>query len=121
MDDFISQMDSDSEKEWKQRIQYELNGIEYNTLLKKDSFEKINTKPFYTTKDSLKLFSTKYFTKESLIVKSVYVKDELKANSIAKRILQNEVNTIKFVINNSKTNYEILCEGIDSEKIILMF
>ncbi len=57
MDDFILQNPSDSEKEWKQRIQYELNGIEYNNLHVKDNFEKIHTKPFYTSSDSLKISS----------------------------------------------------------------
>jgi methylmalonyl-CoA mutase len=119
MDDFISQKPSDSEKEWKQRIQYELNGIEYNNLHVKDNFEKIHTKPFYTNTDSLKILSNQKNEKKYLTVKSIHVKNELTANTLAKEILFNGVNVIKFRIENKNINLEQLYEGINSENIIL--
>lgn len=119
MDDFIILNTSDSEKEWKQRIQYELNGIDYNSLHIKDNFERIQTKPFYTNTDSLKIISPKKRNQRFLIVKSIRAKNEHTANDLAKNILLKGVDVVKFQIVDSKINIEQLCEGIDSKKIIL--
>ena len=47
----FNDFDGVSSKEWKQKIQFELNGQEYNESLIYATLEGINIKPFYTKSD----------------------------------------------------------------------
>ena len=46
-----------SGKAWKQRIQYELDGADYNEQMLRESSDGIKTKPFYTREDLPENFS----------------------------------------------------------------
>ena len=52
-----------SSKAWKQRIQYELSGADYNTEMLYQTTAGIKTKPFYNPEDSIELFATDSHTK----------------------------------------------------------
>ncbi len=115
-----------SSKAWKQKIQFDLKGAEYNDALVWESPEGIKVKPFYH-KDE---FNEDYdFNPQSiskwLISESIYVNNANEANNEARRALKNGSEHLIFTIDTPKIEIKTLLEGINLEKttvhIILNF
>lgn len=82
-------------KAWKQKIQADLKGADYNETLLWKTNEGIVVKPFYTKEDrSLKKVTV---TKEGFkICQSIFIDDEIIANSLALDALKLGATTIHF-------------------------
>src|SRR5690606_42048127 len=105
-----------SSKLWKQKIQFELQGDDYNQNLIWKSPEGIDVKPFYHPDD----FTTPVFeTVNTGLAKGCFkiqVQNASKANQKVKQIA-NKIESIYLVIHNEKIDIDILLAGIDPEKI----
>ncbi|MCR9226908.1 MAG: methylmalonyl-CoA mutase subunit beta [Flavobacteriaceae bacterium] len=111
-----------SAKQWKQKIQVDLKGADYNETLVWESLEGINVKPFYNQEDlkTIPNFSLPKGHNWS-VAQTIYVSDEKKSNTKALTILEKGVESLIFTIPNETTDFEVLLFGLDVEKIELYF
>lgn len=99
--------DAVSPKRWKQKIQFELNGKDYNDTLISKSPEGIHIKPFYTSEDvtsDLKIPSPTQWH----IVQRIYVAQENISNQKALEFIQRGAEVIHFTLPESGLDYETL-------------
>ena len=89
-----------SSKQWKQQIQYELKGADYNENLVWESLEGIKVRPFYHNDES----EIKYTLKENKtpfsILQNIYVHDVALSNKRAIDTLNRGAESIRFTIEN---------------------
>lgn len=84
MSELFKEFDEVSAKQWKQKIQYDLKGADYNETLVWQSPEGINVKPFYHQDDFAREFeSIPGQPKEWNIAQDIFIDDETIANKIA--------------------------------------
>ena len=118
----FKQFNSVSSKEWKQKIQVDLKGADYNETLIWKTNEGIDVKPFYHPDevDSLPNVSqTK--AAEFKIGQSIYVSDVKRANKKALNVLNKGVESIYFVIPNKEIIVSELLQDIDLNSIPIHF
>ena len=84
-----------SEKEWKQKIQFDLKGGDYNSLLTNTN-DGITIKPFYH-QDSFETLEVPKPKHDSKICQSIFVASEKIANSIAIDAIKKGANAITFI------------------------
>jgi len=104
---------------WKQKIQVDLKGDDYNDALLWKTDEGIVVKPFYTKEDRTH-HKLEMPEKGFNICQTIFVDDEKIANSIAIDAIKRGVNSIQFVANSS-FNYKVLLENLDIKLTILYF
>lgn len=111
-----------SAKQWKQKIQFDLKGADYNNTLVWESLEGITVKPFYHSED-LKNLKTFAQAKEQSwnIAQTVYLGDSKKANTKAKNILGCGAESLIFNIPNNEVDFELLLSNINLKNIPLHF
>ncbi|WP_108423542.1 methylmalonyl-CoA mutase subunit beta [Flagellimonas amoyensis] len=111
-----------SAKQWKQKIQYDLKGADYNDTLVWESLEGIKVKPFYHSED---MESTKTFALPEghtwQIAENVYAGDPKKANAKALDALKKGAGSLIFTIPDPKTDFSVLLAHIDLEKTPVHF
>ncbi|MCF6280373.1 MAG: methylmalonyl-CoA mutase subunit beta [Flavobacteriaceae bacterium] len=91
-DDFYSV----SSKQWKQKIQFDLKGVDYNETLLTKTNEGITIKPFYHSDEFEKVDVPKN-SEEFKICQSIFISDEKTANFLALDALKRGANSILFV------------------------
>lgn len=104
---------------WKQKIQVDLKGADYNETLLWKTDEGIVVKPFYTKEDRTH-HAIETPKKGFNICQTIFVDDEKIANSLAIDALKRGANSIQFIAN-SKFNYSLLLKGLELKKITLYF
>ena len=80
-----------SSKEWKQKIQYELNGEDYSNKFIWKSLEGVDVKPFYHHDDDKIKVSIDHRANSWKIGHSIYVNNEKYANSKALKLIKKEL------------------------------
>lgn len=108
-----------SSKAWKQKIQFDLKGADYNSTLVWNSNEDIAVKPFYHEDDFE--FKPEHSNTEATnwkICQSVYVFDVAKSNLKAIKLLEKGVEIIKFIIPSKDISIVNLTENIDTSTLI---
>jgi len=103
-----------SSKEWKQKIQVDLKGLDYQTLITK-TLEKIDIKPFYHYDDYIS--SEQQVPDSFTIGQTIEIHNEKIAHKIAKKALENGAENIIFSFDKA-FNYDTLLSEIDFEKLI---
>lgn len=110
-----------SSKQWKQQIQYELKGADYNETLVWESLEGIKVKPFYhNDEDKANLGSNAPETAFS-IVQNIFVHDVKKSNERALDTLQRGAESIRFTIENEACSIEELMHNLPLENTTYYF
>lgn len=110
-----------SSKQWKQQIQYELKGADYNETLVWESPEGIKVKPFYhNDEDHVNLGSNAPETAFS-IVQNIFVHDVKKSNERALDTLQRGAESIRFTIENETIFLEELMQNLPLENTTYYF
>lgn len=91
-------------KQWKNQIQYELKGADYNDTLVWESLESIKVKPFYHNDEDT--VTTGVSTKNSnfSIVQEIYVFDTEKSIAKANEVLKRGAESIRFIIPSKEIN-----------------
>jgi len=87
-----------SAKQWKQKIQVDLKGADYNETLLWKTNEGITVKPFYH-KDEMVYLPFNRNKKEFSICQSIFVSEEKTANFLAKDALKRGASSIRFEAN----------------------
>ncbi|MFI1745602.1 methylmalonyl-CoA mutase subunit beta [Thalassobellus sediminis] len=110
----FNEFDSVSSKQWKQKIQFDLKGADYNSTLIWKTSEDISVKPFYNADDlheGLTTSNTK--TTEWKICQSIFVANVEKSNLKAISAIKRGADSIKFIIPSETVSIEILLKNID--------
>tara|TARA_R110001583_G_scaffold79163_6_gene214014 strand:- start:835 stop:2196 length:1362 start_codon:yes stop_codon:yes gene_type:complete len=118
----FSEFDSVSSKQWKQKIQFDLKGADYNDALIWNSNEDIAVKPFYHADDFTELPEISN-TKASQwkICQSIFVANVEKSNLKAVDVIERGAESIKFIIPSEDIQVEGLLKNIDLNETSIHF
>ncbi len=117
----FSEFEAISAKAWKQKIQVDLKGANYNDTLVWNSIEGIDVKPFYHADENLECLNVSNKSDEWKICQSIYVANAEKSNEKAIDVLQRGANSIKFIISTKDISIETLLQNIDLSTISIHF
>ncbi|MBU2949390.1 methylmalonyl-CoA mutase subunit beta [Tamlana agarivorans] len=118
----FSEFNPVSSKQWKQKIQYDLQGANYNHALIWNSNEAIAVKPFYHADDfnaNPKTSNTE--ATQWKICQTIFVADVEKSNQHAINVLNRGAESIKFVLPSEAISIEKLVENIALENHQFIF
>ena len=110
-----------SSKQWKQQIQYELKGADYNETLVWESPEGIKVKPFYHSDESESKYQINTPTNAFAILQNIFVHEVKKSNERALDTLQRGAESIRFTIENEKISIDELMQQLPLENILYYF
>lgn len=117
----FSDFDAVSSKQWKQQIQYELKGADYNETLVWESPEGIKVKPFYHNDESTVNIDAIVPTKPFAIVQNIFVHDVKKSNVRALETLQRGAESVRFTLENDTVSIEELMQNLPLENVNYYF
>ena len=115
----FKEFDSISEKYWKQQIQFDLAGKDYNTEVNWTSDEGVNVKPFFT--DKYKSTNNFFIPENWNISQEIYLNDEFKSNQEIKKLITQEVYDITIHIEKKNIDVDLLFDDIDLTYINIYF
>ena len=110
-----------SAKQWKQKIQYDLKGADYNDTLVWESPEGIKIKPFYNSEDVKDFEVPEQKPRTWKIAQSLYVGDTVKTNKKAKGFLEKCVESLIFTVPNAQIDLVELLKGIEVQNTPIHF
>ncbi len=108
----FSEFEPISAKQWKQQIQFELNGADYNETLVWDSLEGIKVKPFYHNDETEINLNAIVPTKPFAIVQNIFVHDVKKSNVRALDSLQRGAESVRFTIESESISIKELMQNL---------
>ncbi len=101
MSDFLfNEFPQVSAKQWKQKIQFDLKGADYNETLVWEANEGIKVRPFYH-QDDAEILDIPKVADDFSVCQSIFISDEQKANFLAKDALKRGATSIEFLANAS--------------------
>lgn len=113
----FEEFDAVSSKQWKQQIQFELKGADYNNTLVWNSPEDIKVKPFYHSDKSEKPFTVNTKASQFRICQNIFIHDVEKSNYRALESIRRGAKSIRFTIRDEKINVERLLKNLPLDKI----
>ena len=117
----FSDFEAVSSKQWKQQIQYELKGADYNETLVWESPEGIKVKPFYHNDETEVNLDAIVPTKPFAIVQNIFVHDVKKSNARALETLQRGAESVRFTLENDAVSIEELMQNLPTENVNYYF
>src|SRR5690554_321517 len=117
----FKEFDEVSAKQWKQKIQYDLKGADYNKTLVWQSSEGIHVKPFYHQDDFSEDFEAiPGQPKAWAVAQEIFVDDEAIANGIAIDAINRGAQAIVFK-SDKEFNIEALFKDFPFQKATIYF
>ena len=117
----FSEFDPISSKQWKQKIQFELKGEDYNDNLIWDSPENIKVKPFYNQDDLPKNLPVNPTANGFKISQNIFVFDLEKSIERALESISRGAESIIFTIENENIDVTKLLEKLPLETCEIYF
>ena len=117
----FSDFEAVSSKQWKQQIQYELKGADYNETLVWESPEGIKVKPFYHNDETEINLNAIMPSKPFAIVQNIFVHDVKKSNARALETLQRGAESVRFTLENDAVSIEELMQNLPLENVNYYF
>ncbi|WP_304986208.1 methylmalonyl-CoA mutase subunit beta [Flavobacterium rivulicola] len=111
-DNLFNEFEPVSSKQWKQQIQYELKGADYNETLVWESPEGIKVKPFYHGDEDIPKTENVRTTNGFSILQNIFVHDVKKSNERALDTLNRGAESIRFTIENESVSIEELMRNL---------
>lgn len=111
-DEFLSV----SAKEWKQKIQFDLKGADYNETLVWEAPEGIKVKPFYHSDDAVGTPNNLTSTSIWKVGQAIYAGSSAMANEKGLNALQRGVESLSFNITSETIKIQELLKGLDLDK-----
>ncbi len=103
-----------SAKAWKQKIQLDLKGADYNETLIWKSLEGIDVKPFYNEEDLQPALHYIETPTSWNISETIYVHNEASANKKAQNAINKGAESLKFIIPNKEFSIQAILKDIDT-------
>jgi len=110
-----------SAKQWKQKIQFELKGADYNETVIWNSPEEIKVKPFYDKEDIDGAYSSTTHAAEFKICQNIFVQDIDKSIERALDTIQRGATSLRFTIPNESIEVERLLAALPLAQITVYF
>ncbi|KAF2517398.1 methylmalonyl-CoA mutase subunit beta [Flavobacterium foetidum] len=110
-----------SSKQWKQKIQFELDGADYNQTVIWNSPEDIQVKPFYHGDEFSKKAHVKTQASDFKICQNIFVHDIEKSIRRANNTLERGAESLRFTIQNENADVAKLLENLPLENKIVYF
>lgn len=110
-----------SSKQWKQQIQFELKGANYNDTLIWDSPEDIKVKPFYDASDLDKMVSVTTKATEFKICQNIFVYDVDKSIARALNSIERGAESLRFSISDDTIDVVKLLSAMPLDEISVHF
>lgn len=120
-DKLFNEFEPITSKQWKQQIQYELKGADYNETVVWESLEGIKVKPFYHNDDFEKKYNFSSTNEAFKILQNIFVHDVEKSNKRAIETLNRGAESIRFTIENETISIEDLMQNLPLEKTTYFF
>ncbi|MFH6603579.1 methylmalonyl-CoA mutase subunit beta [Maribacter algicola] len=118
----FEEFDEVSAKAWKQKIQYDLKGADYNNTLVWESPEGIKVKPFYHSEDLKKRQRSNLRTSSPWkIGQKIFTADAKTSNLRALDILQKGAESLVFEITSEEIKIDKLLRNIDLNLVPVHF
>lgn len=111
-DNLFNEFDPVSSKQWKQQIQYELKGADYNETLVWESPEGIKVKPFYHIDNFTQGPAVAGKAAEFTICQNIFVHDAEKSAGRAASTLKRGAETIRFTITDETIDVKTILAKI---------
>ena len=119
LNNLFDEFPSVSSKQWKQKIQVDLKGADYNKTLLSHTLEGITIKPFYHS-DSYRELDIPKSNEEFNICQTIFINNEKTANFLAKDALKRGANSIQFVANKP-FDFQIVLDGLNESTLYFQF
>jgi len=110
-----------SSKQWKQKIQFELDGADYNETVIWNSPEDLQVKPFYHRDEFSKAAVVKTEASNFKICQNIFVHDVDKSIQRAINTIERGAESLRFTIQNEKTDIQKLLEKLPLENRTVYF
>ena len=110
-----------SSKQWKQKIQFELDGADYNETVVWHSPEDIQVKPFYHRDEFSKAAVVKTEASNFKICQNIFVHDIDKSIQRALNTIERGAESLRFTIQNEKIDIQKLLETLPLENRTVYF
>ena len=110
-----------SSKQWKQKIQFELKGADYNETLIWNSPEDIQVKPFYHKDENSKKYANSTKATEFKICQNIFVYDVDKSIERAINTLSRGAESLRFTIENDSIDVVRLLDKLPSNNVTVYF
>ena len=122
MSDYLfNEFDEVSSKEWKQKIQVDLKGADYNETLIWKSLEGIDVKPFYHQDEFKKDFQKITGSpKDWNIAQSIFLDDEVIANNLIIDAVKRGAEAV-YLSSNTAFDIDIVFNNFSFENTIIYF
>lgn len=117
----FSEFEPISAKQWKQQIQFELKGADYNETLIWESPDGIKVKPFYHADETKDSMTSSKSANSFKILQKIYVHDIAKSNAKAVDTLKRGAESIYFTIENENCVLAELMQNLPFESITYYF
>lgn len=117
----FSEFETVSSKQWKQQIQFDLKGADYNETLVWESPEGIKVKPFYHNDEFENAITAIHPAQPFQIVQKIFVHDVELSNKKALDSLNRGAESVYFTIENDQIDCNELLKNLPSEKVIYYF
>lgn len=105
-----------SSKQWKQKIQFDLKGADYNEQLVWKSLDGIDVRPFYHPDDSVEPVKVNSPLKWN-VVEQIYVSSAERANKKALNALQKGAESLWFILPSEGVDLKELFRNIDLQNV----
>lgn len=110
-----------SSKQWKQKIQFELDGADYNQTLVWNSPEDIQVRPFYHGDEFKGIAAVHTKASQFKICQNIFVHDLAKSNLRALDSIERGAESIRFTIHKETVDIAKLLENLPLEKVAIYF
>ncbi len=117
----FSEFESVSSKQWKQKIQFELKGADYNDTLIWNSPENIKVKPFYHQDDLQAILPVNTKATEFKICQNIFVFDLEKSIERTLESISRGAESIRFSIEDETIDVAKLLEKLPLESVTIYF
>lgn len=121
MKNLFDDFDPVSSKQWKQKIQFELDGADYNQTLIWNAPEDIQVKPFYHGDEFKGVAAVHTKASEFRICQNIFVHDLKKSNLRAMDTINRGAESIRFTIKDETVDVVKLLENLPLEKVAIYF
>ncbi len=105
-----------SSKQWKQKIQFDLKGADYNEKLVWKSLDGIDVKPFYHPDEPAEAVNINSPSKWA-VVEQIYVSSAERANKKALNAIQKGAESLWFILPSEEVDLKELFRNIDLEQV----
>lgn len=107
-------------KQWKNLIQYELKGADYNDTLVWESLEGIKVKPFYHNDEDTVRTAVSTNNTNFSVVQDIYVNNAEKSATKANEVLNRGAESIRFIVPNAEIDVLSLLNNLKNPKAVYL-